>query len=67
MSVINRKGWSRMNEPMLEGKSHVIAKQVVWGAWLKVKKNGGAAGVDGVTIEQFEERARDNLLGLKRS
>ncbi|MCA1708686.1 MAG: group II intron reverse transcriptase/maturase, partial [Actinobacteria bacterium] len=53
-----------MNEPMLEGKSHVIAKQVVWGAWLKVKKNGGAAGADGVTIEQFEERARDNLYKL---
>jgi RNA-directed DNA polymerase len=35
-----------MNEPMPEGKSHVIPKQVVWEAWLKVKKNGGAAGVN---------------------
>lgn len=40
MSVINRKGWSRMSEPMPEGKSHVIPKQVVWDAWLKVKRNG---------------------------
>ncbi|MGZ6791169.1 MAG: hypothetical protein ACXVGQ_14775, partial [Mycobacteriaceae bacterium] len=62
--VINRKGWSRMNEPMLEGKSHVIPKQVVWDAWLKVKENGGAAGVDGVTIGQFEERVKDNLYKL---
>jgi hypothetical protein len=53
MNVINRKGWNRMNEPMPEGKSHVIPKQVVWDAWLKVKKKGGAAGADGVTIEQF--------------
>ena len=64
MSVINRKGWSRMNEPMPEGKSHVIPKQVVWDAWLKVKENGGAAGVDGVTIRQFEERVQDNLYKL---
>src|SRR5229473_2888102 len=64
MNVINRKGWNRMNEPMPEGKSHVIPKQVVWDAWLKVKKNGGAAGVDGVTIRQFEERLKDNLYKL---
>jgi hypothetical protein len=64
MNVINRKGWNRMNEPMPEGKSHVIPKQVVWEAWLKVKKNGGAAGVDGVTIGQFEEGLKDNLYKL---
>ncbi len=53
-----------MSEPMPEGKSHVIPKQVVWEAWLKVKENGGAAGVDGVTIGQFEERVKDNLYKL---
>jgi group II intron reverse transcriptase/maturase len=36
----------------------------VWDAWLKVKRNGGAAGADGVTIEQFEQRVKDNLYRL---
>ena len=53
-----------MHEPRLKGKSHDIPKQLVWDAWLKVKENGGAAGADGVTIEQFEENLRDNLFQL---
>jgi RNA-directed DNA polymerase len=53
-----------MNEPMVSGKSHDIPKQLIWAAWLKVKSNGGAAGADGVTIEQFEERLKDNLFKL---
>ena len=47
-----------MSEPKSQVKSHDIPKQLVWGAWLKVKENGGAAGADGVTIEQFEERLK---------
>jgi RNA-directed DNA polymerase len=50
-----------MSEPRLQGKSHDISKWLVWDAWLKVKRNGGAAGVDGVTIDQFEESLKDNL------
>jgi RNA-directed DNA polymerase len=53
-----------MSEPRLQGKSHDIPKQLIWAAWLKVKSNGGAAGADGVTIEQFEERVKDNLYRL---
>jgi RNA-directed DNA polymerase len=64
MSVINRKGRSRMSEPRLRGKSHDIPKRLIWDAWLKVESNGGAAGADGVTIEQFEERLKDNLYRL---
>ena len=53
-----------MSEPMLEGKSHDIPKRLVWDAWLKVKSNGGAAGAagaDGVTIEQFEGGVKNSL------
>ena len=53
-----------MSEPMVSGKSHDIPKRLIWAAWLKVKSNGGAAGADGVTIEQFEERLKDNLFRL---
>ena len=37
---------------------------MLWDAWLKVKDNGGAAGADGVTIEQFEEDLSGNLYRL---
>lgn len=53
-----------MSEPGLAGKSHDIPKQLIWAAWIKVKSNGGAAGADGVTIEQFEARLADNLYRL---
>jgi RNA-directed DNA polymerase len=53
-----------MSEPRLQGKSHDIPKRLIWAAWLKVKSNGGAAGADGVTIEQFETRLADNLYRL---
>jgi RNA-directed DNA polymerase len=53
-----------MGEPGLSGKSHDIPKHLIWAAWLKVKRNGGAAGADGVTIERFEMRLKDNLYRL---
>ena len=53
-----------MSEPRLQGKSHDIPKRLIWDAWLKVKSKGGAAGADGVTIEQFEVRLQDNLYRL---
>jgi hypothetical protein len=36
------------------GKSFEISKWEVWEAYREVKKNKGAPGVDGVTIEEFE-------------
>jgi RNA-directed DNA polymerase len=53
-----------MHELKLQGKSHDIPKRLVWEAWLKVRENGGAAGPDGVTIEQFAGRLQDNLYKL---
>jgi len=53
-----------MSEPKLQGKSYDIPKLLVWDAWLKVKRNGGAAGADGVTIEQFEVNVKNNLYKL---
>jgi retron-type reverse transcriptase len=48
----------------VQGKSFDIPKQLIWAAWLKVKQNGGAAGADGVTIEQFEQDLKNNLYRL---
>src|ERR1700678_1642196 len=53
-----------MRESGLQGKSYVIPKQLVWDAWLKVREKGGAAGVEGVTIEQFEQGLKDRLFVL---
>jgi RNA-directed DNA polymerase len=53
-----------MSEPRLQGKSYDIPKRLIWDAWVKVKSKGGAAGADGVTIEQFEARLKDNLFKL---
>jgi hypothetical protein len=53
-----------VREPKLKGKSYVIHKRLVWEAWLKVTENGGAAGADGVTIEQFAQNLSGNLFKL---
>lgn len=53
-----------MVESKSQGKSHDIPKQLIWDAWLKVKENGGAAGADAVTIEQFEANLKNNLYKL---
>jgi RNA-directed DNA polymerase len=42
-------------------KPFVIPKQLVWEAYEQVKRNKGAAGVDGVSVEEFEADLRNNL------
>jgi len=49
---------------MSQAKPFAIPKQSVWKAWLQVKANRGAHGVDGETIEAFEQQLGRNLYKL---
>ena len=51
-----------MSEP--KPKSFAISKRAVWEAWLRVKANRGAAGVDEQSIEEFERDLKGNLYKL---
>ena len=46
---------------MTESKSYQISKQVVWEAYLRVKANRGAAGIDKESMEMFEKNLKNNL------
>lgn len=46
---------------MAEAKSYQIPKRLVWEAWKQVKANRGSAGVDGVSIGEFEKDLKRNL------
>jgi len=50
-----------MSEPQSKAKSFVISKRLVFGAWEKVRENGGAPGVDAVSITDF---GADEVNGL---
>lgn len=50
-----------MDELKASGKPFQISRQEVWDAWLKVKGNKGAPGVDGQSIAAFEEDLKGNL------
>jgi len=50
-----------VDELKSEGKPFDISKREVWKAFLEVKKNKGAPGVDGVSIEEFEADLKNNL------
>ncbi|MFL4901629.1 hypothetical protein ACJ6WF_40500 [Streptomyces sp. MMS24-I2-30] len=41
-----------------------IPKRLVWNAYLKVKANRGAAGVDGQSLAEFEQDEKNNLYKL---
>lgn len=46
---------------MDKAKSYEISRHTVWEAYELVKANKGAAGVDGESIQKFEENLKDNL------
>jgi RNA-directed DNA polymerase len=47
-----------------EAKPFSISKRLIWEAYKRVKANGGAAGVDRQTIEEFEKDLKNNLFKL---
>ena len=49
---------------MTKTKPFTISKRAVWEAYKRVKKNGGAAGVDDQSLAEFEENLSDNLYKL---
>lgn len=46
---------------MAEAKSFDISRKIVWEAYLRVKENKGAAGIDGIHLDDFEKDLKDNL------
>jgi RNA-directed DNA polymerase len=50
-----------MDELKAPAKPFDISKEEVWDAWVKVRGNKGAPGVDGVSIEAFEGDLKNNL------
>jgi RNA-directed DNA polymerase len=53
-----------VSESRSQVKPFEIPKQMVWEAYKRVKANKGAAGVDGQSVEQFEQDLSNNLYRL---
>jgi len=49
---------------LLKQKSQPITKRQVWEAYKKVKANRGSAGVDRVSLKDYELKLKDNLYKL---
>lgn len=45
-------------------KVYQISKHLVWNSYLQIKANGGSAGVDNVTIKDYEANLKSNLYKL---
>jgi retron-type reverse transcriptase len=63
VDLVNRtlSGRNLMGELKSAGKSFDISRWEVWEAYVKVKENQGAPGVDGQSIEDFEKDLKNNL------
>jgi Reverse transcriptase (RNA-dependent DNA polymerase) len=63
-----RQAWGdqpdNREESRMTCKSYDIPKTLIWEAWLHVRANQGAAGIDAETIERFEKKLGDNLYKL---
>jgi len=51
-------------EPLNTSRPFAISKEVVYQAYLRVKANQGAAGVDEQSVEEFEGDLKGNLYKL---
>jgi hypothetical protein len=49
-----------VSQSKLNGKSLVISKRLGWEAWLRIKANKGAAGVDEESIQGVRANLRGN-------
>jgi hypothetical protein len=67
---MERRGWitqfyltvnQKWEEPLDKTKPFDISKHVVWEAYLRVKANKGAAGIDEQSIADFERELKNNL------
>jgi len=54
----------RWEEPVNKAKPFCISKRIVWEAYKRVKANKGAAGVDEISITEFEKDIKNNLYKL---
>lgn len=61
---VNPSGEEPRDRPKQKLKSFEIRKRLVFEAWEKVQANGGAPGVDAVSIAEFGDDERDNLYKL---
>jgi RNA-directed DNA polymerase len=49
---------------MEKAKPYDIPKRVIWEAYKRVRANGGAAGIDGETLDRYDAKLADNLYKL---
>jgi len=64
LALLGGQLWGTEEEPLGKAKPFRISKRVVWEAFQWVRANKGAAGVDGESIEEFEQDLKRNLYKL---